>query len=209
MNRRAPAERRPIDWEAARRRLAVAEQTPAALAAAAAQILQDRAVRLAATPGARESEQSSLEVLSFERNGRHYAIESRFVVEVGKCGRLSAVPGAQRVLLGVTNLRGDVLPVFDLALVTDSGSEPPLSPQLLVLGRGLPDFGVLADSVDQVSRLPLASLTTVGLVGALPHPEYIQGITADARVLLDGDAVLKERRVFVATTVSGSVPRRN
>jgi purine-binding chemotaxis protein CheW len=209
MTRRTPAQRRSIDWQALRQKLAGSEETAEAAAEARARILQERAVRLALSVDARESEQPFLEVLSFERTGRRYAIESRFVMEVGKCGKLSRIPGAQRALLGVTNLRGDVLPVFDLALVTEAGAEHPLSPHLVVLGLESPDFGILADQVDQVSRLPLGSLSTASTVGVLPHPEYVRGITADARLLLDGDAVLRDRTVFMATPASGAAVERD
>jgi purine-binding chemotaxis protein CheW len=205
MNRRpVRLPRKSVDWAEVRRKLAVTELSPAAQADAAARILHERAVRLAAVADTAESVQSFLEVLSFERDGRRYAIESRFVVEVGKCGKLSRIPGAQRALLGVTNLRGDVLPVFDLALVTEQGASLPLSPQLVVLGGQNADFGVLADSVEQVTRLPLTSLSAVSAIGSMPHHECVRGITADARVLLDGDAVLRDRTVFVAKPASAS-----
>ena len=44
-----------------------------------------------------------------------YAIPIENVLEVAELGELSAVPGAEPVVLGVRNLHGQVLPVFDLA----------------------------------------------------------------------------------------------
>jgi purine-binding chemotaxis protein CheW len=209
MNKRVSGGRRPVDWDAVRKKLALAEQSPAEAAGAALRILQERAIRLALATNAREAEQSFLEVLTFERAGRAYAIESRFVIGVGKCGNLSRVPGADRGLLGVTNLRGDILPVFDLAMVSGAGAERPLAALLVVLGAEVPDLGFIADSVEQVSRMLLSSLTNVSSVGSLPHPEYMRGITADACLLLDGDAVLRDRSVFVAKSASGSALERD
>ena len=50
------------------------------------------------------------------RVGRErYALPIENVLEVAELGSLSALPGAGAAVLGVRNLRGQVLPVFDLA----------------------------------------------------------------------------------------------
>ena len=46
-----------------------------------------------------------------------YALPVDHVLEIGEIGLLTATPGASRAALGVRNLRGDLLPVFDLAAV--------------------------------------------------------------------------------------------
>ncbi len=52
------------------------------------------------------------------RVGReHYAVPIENVLEVAELGALSPLPGAGGAVLGVRNLRGSVLPVFDLARV--------------------------------------------------------------------------------------------
>jgi chemotaxis signal transduction protein len=49
-----------------------------------------------------------------------YAIPVAHVLEIGDIGDLSVAPGSSHALLGLRNLRGDVLPVFDLAVVLGS-----------------------------------------------------------------------------------------
>ena len=46
-----------------------------------------------------------------------YALPIENVLEVAELGDLAAVPGAGAAVLGVRNLHGQVLPVFDLARV--------------------------------------------------------------------------------------------
>ena len=61
------------------------------------------------------------------RVGREqYAVPIEHVLEVGELGTLSAVPGAGAAVLGLRNLRGQVLPVFDLARVLAIGDAPAL-----------------------------------------------------------------------------------
>lgn len=204
MKPHGPTPKGRIDWEAARSRLAAAEKSPQTLREEAAQVLAERAVRLAVVSAPEQEAHSWLEVLLFRRGTRRYAIESRFVVEVGNCRRLSRVPGAAPALLGITNLRGDLLPVFDLTILGDVGNrEQQQSLQLLVLGEKSADFGILADAVDEVTRLSTADLSEAHVVGSLPHPEYVRGITEDGCALLDGDAILRDRSLFVAMRSSG------
>lgn len=51
--------------------------------------------------------------------GEHYAIDVRFVREVGALGEVTAVPGSSQPVLGVCAVRGSILPVIDLAAVFD------------------------------------------------------------------------------------------
>src|SRR4051812_1942196 len=166
-----------IDWEAARRRLRSSALAADSARADASRILAERAAQLAQAIESEEDARTWLEVLTFQRASTRFALESRFVVEVGALGRLSRVPGAQPALLGITNLRGDLLPVFELSSLVDrSGSAGAPASNLIVLGEGEPEFGILVDTVDEVKRLPVAGLSDARAVGALAHPEYVRGI---------------------------------
>lgn len=199
--RKAP---RRLDWEAARQKLAAVDETPELLRSRSDRALRERAVQLAAPLVAEAERRGFLEVISFRRAERRYAIESRYVMEVGKCGVLSRVPGAQPAMLGMTNLRGDLLPVFDLS----HGSAPAEQAQLLVLGEVAPDFGLLVDAAEDVSRLALDALTAPSALGAIPMSNHARGVEVDGRVLLDGRALLLDRFVFVAVPSAGGQSER-
>ena len=49
--------------------------------------------------------------------GESYAFGVEHVLEVAELGEIAPVPGAPAGVLGVRNLRGQVLPVFELASV--------------------------------------------------------------------------------------------
>jgi purine-binding chemotaxis protein CheW len=199
-----------IDWQAAHERLAATESNERTVRERASRVLAERALRLAVALAPEEVASARLELLMFQRCARRYAIESRFVIEVGQCGRLSRVPGSAPALLGITNLRGDLLPVFDLTMLGDGGTrERPETSRLLVLGLKSADFAILADTADEVLRVPMSSLSEPHVVGSLPHPEYVRGITEHGCVLLDGDALLADRALFVANSSAGALPGRD
>jgi chemotaxis signal transduction protein len=84
-----------------------------------------------------------------------YALPVAHVLEVGEMRTLTAAPGASRATLGVCNLRGDLLPVFDLGAVL--GLPRIDAPQrMLVAERGGTRAGFAVDEVTDVDELPEA-----------------------------------------------------
>ena len=82
-----------------------------------------------------------------------YAIPVGNVREITPLGELTAVPGALPGVLGVRNLRGQILAVADLALVL--GLAPITSPALLLVAEaGDLQAGLAVDEVTAVSELP-------------------------------------------------------
>jgi chemotaxis signal transduction protein len=85
------------------------------------------------------------------RVGRErYAMPIENVLEVAEPGVLSAVPGAGGAVLGVRNLRGQVLPVFDLARV------------LAIAGDDSPSRVVVAECEGRLAGLAVDEVTDVG-----------------------------------------------
>jgi chemotaxis signal transduction protein len=88
----------------------------------------------------------------FEIGDEVYALPVEHVLEVTELGYIAAVPGAPTTALGVTNLRGEVLPVFDLARTLEiERSEPPAS--LVVTEYDNLRAGLAIDAVIDVGQL--------------------------------------------------------
>jgi purine-binding chemotaxis protein CheW len=184
------------DWRRLRESLAPkAELDPAERAEQIRRVLAERAERYAAQALAAEVE-AGRDVLGFRCAGERFAVECRYVIEVGS-RELTRVPGAPPRLLGLANLRGEILPVFDLLRALGRGGDDSGGPHLIVLGAGVPEVGILAQSLDGVARLEDRELRALPNPSALPD-SVVLGVTADAvtvldiKVLLDGPAFLLE-----------------
>ena len=102
--------------------------------------------------------------------GEFYAVAVENVIEVAELGTVSPVPGADSAVLGVRNVRGEVLPVFKLASVL--GIRGDSLPQcLLVTEFGSLRAGFAIDEVTDVGEIPP--------VGEETHSKFLAGAALD------------------------------
>jgi purine-binding chemotaxis protein CheW len=190
-----------VDFAALRERLANAASVGAARSPEQARaLLEQRARKLAERP-AQASGVQPLELLCFRLAGERYAIETRWVLQVLALIDLTRLPGAPPHLLGVTNLRGQVLPVFDLRVLLGI-SRAALSDmsRLLVLGESGAELGILADSAEEIALIAPGDVLDLAqpLVGL--ERACVRGVTRDAWIVLSGAALLADRRLFLEDT---------
>jgi purine-binding chemotaxis protein CheW len=202
MKGKRPQRAEATEWKALRQRLA---RATAATAAAqelsperAAEILRERAQALARAPAAATRRGQTLHVAIFALAQERYALETAHIREVVRLTDFTPIPGAPAFVVGVINLRGEILAVIDLRQflgvavqgVTDLS-------RVLVLGHDRAEFGVLADAVHEVQALSSDDvLEPPGSVAGIGR-EYLRGVTADALILLDGAVLLNDTRLVV------------
>jgi chemotaxis signal transduction protein len=87
----------------------------------------------------------------------HYAVPIESVRQVDELGAVSAVPGAGGALLGLRNLQGQVLPVFELARVLGIAADDST--------RG-PQRVVVAEQAGRLAGLGVDEVTDVGALDA-------------------------------------------
>jgi purine-binding chemotaxis protein CheW len=110
------------------------------------------------------------------RVGRErYALPIENVLEVAALGLLSAVPGAGAAVLGVRNLHGSVLPVFDLARV------------LAIAGDASAPRVVVAEHAGRLAGLAVDEVTDV--VAHAGEAEETAGEHLNGAILEDGQLI--------------------
>jgi purine-binding chemotaxis protein CheW len=189
------------DWKAVHDRLAKVAATLQQSWAPEAQetrgILRQRARELAVEPAA-EGTGDRIEIVEFLLATEHYGIETAFVREVCALKDLTPVPCTPAHVLGILNVRGRILSVIDLKKFFDL-PERGLSDlnKVLVLESGAMAFGILADRIRGIRRLPAGSLQrnmpTLRDIRAV----YLKGIAEDRTIVLDGQEILSSDRMVV------------
>ena len=82
-------------------------------------ILRARAAKLAFVPEEKTADRSYFEVVEFSLGKERYAIESIHIREIDALHDFTPLPGAARFVLGLANLRGQILSIISLKKLFD------------------------------------------------------------------------------------------
>ena len=111
-----------------------------------------------------------------------YALSVEHVEEISELGSVAVLPGAGRAVVGVRNLRGRILPVFDLRRVLGVEGEEPT--KLVVATVGGVTAGLAVTEVDGVGALEdaLQPTTSELLAGAALVGDALVGVLDAGRL---------------------------
>lgn len=160
-------------------------------------ILRARALALARVPTPAAVD-DTLDVLQFHLGSETYGIESAFVREVYPLKAFTPLPGVKSFVLGIVNVRGQILSVVDLKkLFNLPGRGLGELNKVIILRDDLMEFGILADVILGATRLPRSAIQppipTVTGIGA----EYLLGVTGDGVTVLDAHRLLQDPKIVV------------
>jgi purine-binding chemotaxis protein CheW len=195
-----------IDWAEVRARVDAAQAarerawTPGA--DDTRRILHERAVALAAEPGDTPTPADSVQVVEFALAHERYAVETSFVREVYPLENLTPLPCTPDFVLGVVNLRGEIVSVIDVRKFFDLPQTglPDLN-KIIVLESGDMAFAVVADAILGVRRIVLARIQPSLPTLAGIREKYLKGITAERTVVLDAGKLLADEGIVVQDPV--------
>jgi purine-binding chemotaxis protein CheW len=191
-----------IDWTEIHQRMAAAEAAIAHAGRASGDetraVLKARAEALAREDDDGALARECLEVVSFVLGQEKYGVETRYVREVCPLNELTPLPGTPRFVLGVVNVRGQVLSVVDIGKLFDLPQRGVGDlDRIIVLQHGGMEFGILGNSILGVVQVltdelqpPLPTLT--GL-----RREYLKGVARDRMAILDGARLLADENIIV------------
>ncbi len=191
-----------VDWQDVRRRLAAAaaatEEAPR-LPPERAKAVMDARARALARPSAQAPRAGeTIEVVTFDLANERYGIETRHVKEVVRLADFTPVPGAPDFLVGVTNLRGEIVAVVDLRTFLGlAGRGLTDLSRVVVLGGERAELGVLADAAHEVTTLRADEVLEPPEWVAGVGREYLRGVTPGALIVLDGAVLLGDARLFI------------
>ena len=196
-----------IDWSEVRQRLDTArtavERAWTPEPREAKRILTARAQALAREPEKTETAYA-LDCVEFLLAHETYAVESRYVREVHPLENLTPLPCTPPFVLGVVNLRGEIVSVIDIKKFFEL-PEKGLTDlnKLIVLQSETMLFGVLADAVLGVRRVQVAEIqpslpTLTGI-----REKYLRGLTPERTVVLDAEKLLADETIIVQEQVGG------
>jgi len=168
-----------------------------------ARVLAERARLLAHIPELNGKDES-LEVVEFMLGQERYAFESSYVSEVYPLRDLTPLPCTPAFVLGIVNVRGQLLPVIDLDQFLDLRKrEETESARVIVLHHDGVRLGVLADSIVGVRSIATGRLQPSLLTLTGRRADLLKGVDGDRLAVLDAAAIISDERLIVREEVEG------
>lgn len=181
--------------------------SPGTSTALKARILHERAIALAQRRNMSELPDVAevlVDIVVFSLDGENYGVESVFVRQVQPLHVLTPVPCTPPFILGIVNIRGQIITVVDLGRLFELPRRGITDlDKLIILHAGAMDLGVLADAVLGVNSIPMSHIqeSTPPRAGVLGR--YLRGVTGDHITVLDAGKLLADERILVREEVAG------
>lgn len=166
-------------------------------------LLKIRAAALAAEPEKKRESSEITEIIEFTLASESYGIESAFVREVFPLKDFTPLPGVPSFILGIVNVRGQILPVIDLKKFFNLPFKGlgELN-KVIILNDDQMEFGVLADEVigtkevypDEILPVPSA-ITGIG-------ERYLKGVTKNGLIIFSAEILLSDKSIVVNEQVT-------
>jgi len=118
-----------------------------------------------------------LQWVTFRLDNETYGINVMQVQEVLRYSEIAPVPGAPPYVLGIINLRGNVVTVIDTRLRFGlSQTETSDQTRIVIIETGNQVVGILVDAVAEVVYLRQSEIETTPNVGNEETAKFIQGV---------------------------------
>ena len=145
---------------------------------------------------------SYLKVVEFLLAHEKYALELFHISEVYTLQEFTPVPCTPPFVLGIINVRGQIISIIDLRVFFDlpQGGITNLN-RVIILSSHTMEFGILADEILGVREISIHDIQTSLPMFTGVRAEYLKGVTKDRVVILDGEKILADRNIVVHTEV--------
>jgi purine-binding chemotaxis protein CheW len=121
-------------------------------------------------------EGAKIRLIVFLLNDEWFGIEDIEAREVLRSARIYIVPKAPAYVNGVVNVRGDIIPVIDLAKflgLKTPGKELSILAKILIIGKDTINIGLSVDHLEDIIEVEQKVLQTVDLMGE--EAKFIKG----------------------------------
>ena len=138
-----------------------------------------------ATANTTASKDPVLRWVTFRLDNESYGINVMQVQEVLRVTEIAPVPGSPDYVLGIINLRGNVVTVIDARRRFNlSDREPDDASRIVIIEAEKQVVGIMVDSVAEVVDLRASEIETAPNVGNEETSRYILGVSSRGDVLL-------------------------
>lgn len=150
----------------------------------------------------KDRDEGVMEVLEFVLAHERYAVELRHIRVVVPLKELTRIPCTPPFILGVINVRGEMVSVVSLKKFFDLPEKDltDLNRAIIVHNHEM-EFGILADAVLGVRFISLKGIQPPPATLTGVHASYMKGAAGEGIVILDVERMLSDKRMVVCEEV--------
>jgi len=162
------------------------------------ELLKLRAIAMAKEPEQKTGNSPIIQLITFTLASENYGIESAFIREVYPLKDFTPLPGVPSYVLGIINVRGQIMPVIDLKKFFNL-PEPGITElnKVIILHDKQMEFGILADIVHGTQGIAMDEIkmapSTIKGIGQ----EYLMGVTKERLIVLNAEKLLTNKSIIV------------
>lgn len=154
--------------------------------------------------------------LTFLLNGEMYAFAILNVKEILEYGKVTPIPRVPKFIQGVINLRGEVVPVINLAQRFQQQASQVTKRSCIVIievdgEEQKQDLGVLVDSVSEVIDIPLADIRAAPSFSCQIRTDFIRAMAElqdNFVIILAEDKVLSVDELAMVDQVARGITQQ-
>ncbi|HEA15446.1 MULTISPECIES: chemotaxis protein CheW [Pseudoalteromonas] len=152
--------------------------------------------RLLSTSKNTDGNDEVLQWVTFKLESETYGVNVMQVQEILRYTEIAPVPGAPSYVLGIINLRGNVVTVIDTrARFGLMSAEATDNSRVLIIEAEEQVIGILADSVAEVVYLRSSEIDSAPNIGTEESAKFIQGVSnrdGELLILVDLNKLLND-----------------
>jgi len=166
-------------------------------------LLHNRTLAMAIEPMQKRESSTIMEIVEFVLAGEKYGIESAWVREVYPLKDFTPLPGVPACILGIVNVRGQIIPIVDLKRFFNLNEKGigELN-KLIIIRNDTMEFGILADVVCGTKQIYKEDILPVPTTITSIGEEYLKGVTADQLIILSAEILLSDKNIIVNEEVA-------
>ncbi|MGB7757224.1 MAG: chemotaxis protein CheW [Salinisphaera sp.] len=154
------------------------------------------------------TETDQREVLVFTLGGEEYAVDILKVQEIRGYSNVTRIANVPEFIKGVTNLRGEIVPIVDLRIKFALGeADYTEHTVVIVLNIGERVVGIVVDSVSDVIGLSAEQIKPAPEFGGQMNTAYLQGLASIEErmlILIDVEAMMTSREMALVDTLDAA-----
>ncbi|MGM0846076.1 MAG: chemotaxis protein CheW [Bacillota bacterium] len=111
----------------------------------------------------------------FHSGKEEYSIPVGHVISIEKPENITSIPQLPQYVLGITKVRGELVPVIDFANILYGSKESTTDKKLIVLKSEILSLGIIVHEAKEILDIPEGALTQMGLM-AYSRTKYFSGV---------------------------------